>query len=308
MSAGPSPAGAGLQDRPLRGIVFMILAFLCVSMTDALSKAALQTLSTPQMLALRSALVLMMLLPVIARSGGIATLRTGRPGEHLIRVGLSLVSMFCFFEALRHLELATAIAIGFVAPLMMTAMSVPLLGERVGLHRWSAIVVGFIGALVILRPGSEGFQPAAVLAVVAAAAWAGSMVLVRRLSRTDSDAAGMTFQNVGVLLVMGILAPFAWRPMGLSGFVIIVFMALTLMVGQWFMFRAFRLAPVGVVAPFQYLELVGATLFGWLIWDEFPDGQVWVGAGILIASGLYVIWRERVRAAESAARAATGSG
>jgi drug/metabolite transporter (DMT)-like permease len=302
-------SGGGLQDRPLRGILCMIAAFTCVGVTDALSKAGIESMATAQMLMIRSLMVLVLLTPLILREGGLAVFRTRNPRDNATRIAFSLLSMFCFFEALRHLELATAIAIGFVAPLIMTALSVPMLGERVGLHRWSAIVVGFVGALVILRPGSDGFQPAALLCLLAAAAWAASMVYVRRLAKTESEVTMMALQNAAVMCVMGVISPFVWRDLDLRDLVLTSGMALTLVTGQWFMFRAFRYAPVGLIAPFQYLELLWATLFGWLIWNEFPDRPVWVGAAILIASGLYVIWRERVRAAEAAAaRTVSGSG
>ena len=292
-------------DRPLRGIAFVVLGFACFGVTDALSKAGLETMSTAQMLAIRSVVVLLLMLPWIHRAGGLAVLRTSRPRDHAIRVLCSLVSMVCFFEALRHLELATAIALGFVAPLIMTALSVPMLGERVGIHRWSAIVVGFAGALVIVRPGPDGVQPAALLCLFAAATWAASMVYARRLSRSDPEITMILFQNLAVALVMGVAAPLMWRPVGLFELGLIALMACAILVGQWCTFRGFRLAPVGLVAPFQYSELLWATLFGWLIWREFPDPPVWIGAAILIASGLYVIWRERVRGRETAG---SGSG
>jgi drug/metabolite transporter (DMT)-like permease len=297
-----------LQDRPLRGIAFMITAFTCVGVTDALSKAGVATMSTTQMLAIRSLMVLLLMSPWIVRAGGIAVFRTQKPREHATRIALSLVSMFSFFEALRHLELATAIAIGFVAPLIMTAISVPLLGERVGLHRWSAIAVGFVGALVILQPGADGFQPAALLCLLAAATWAASMVYVRRIARTDSDVTMLVYQNTAVLLVMGGLAPFFWAPIGTGELVLTAGMAASVVTGQWFMFRAFRFAPVGLIAPFQYLELLWAAILGWVIWNEFPDPPVWIGAAILVVSGLYVIWRERVRAREAALRAGRDTG
>jgi drug/metabolite transporter (DMT)-like permease len=288
-------------DRPLRGVAFAFMGFACFGVTDALSKAGLESMSTAQMLAIRSVVVLALMLPWIRRAGGVAVLRSARPRDQAIRVLCSLVSMVCFFEALRHLELATAIALGFVAPLIMTALSVPMLGERVGVHRWSAIAVGFAGALVILRPGPDGVQPAALLCLAAAVTWAASMVYARRLSRSDPEITMILFQNLAVAVVMGIAAPFLWRPVGAFELGLIALMACAILLGQWCIFRGFRLAPVGLIAPFQYSELLWATLFGWLVWREFPDPPVWLGAGILIASGLYVIWRERVRARQTAA-------
>ncbi len=284
-------------DRPLLGVAFIVVAFACLGVSDALAKAGLSAMSVAQLLAIRSVLVLALLLPWVAFAGGLASLRTSRPRDHAIRVAWSIASMACFFEALRHLELATAIAIGFVSPLIMTALSVPMLGERVGPHRWAAIAIGLAGALVIVQPGADGFEPAALLCVAAAAAWAVSMVYVRRLSRVDGEVPMMVFQNAAVLVVMAALAPFSWTSPTGHDLLLVAGMAAAIVGGQWFMFRAFRRAPVGLVAPFQYSEIAWATLLGWLFWREFPGPHVWAGTALLVASGLYVIWRERLRAA-----------
>jgi drug/metabolite transporter (DMT)-like permease len=284
---------AGLQDRPLAGIAHTVAGVSALSVMDALAKGAVAILPIAQLMFLRGLLVLLMLLPSLRRAGGLAALRTTRPFGHFLRAALSVASIGMFFEALRHLPLATVIAVGFVAPLFMTALSVPMLGERVGVHRWTAIGVGFAGVMVIVRPGPEGIEWAALLAIGGALGWAVSTVLVRRLARTERDITLLVYQNLGITLAMGAAAPFVWRPMGWDGVVFVVVMALTLAVAQWFQLRALRFAPVGLLAPFQYLELVWATLFGWLIWDEFPAAHVWLGTAIVIASGLYVLWRER---------------
>ena len=298
-----APAAA---DRPLRGIAFIVVAFACLGVSDALAKAGLSAMSIAQMLSIRSLLVLALLLPWAVLAGGLAVLRTSHPRDHAIRVAWSIASMACFFEALRHLELATAIAIGFVSPLIMTALSVPMLGERVGPHRWAAIAIGFAGALVIVQPGADGFQPAALLCLAAAASWAVSMVYVRRLSRTDGEISMMVFQNTAVLVVMSAIAPFAWTSPASGDVMLVAGMAAAIVAGQWCMFRAFRHAQVGLVAPFQYSEIVWATILGWIFWREFPEPHVWAGTAILVASGLYVIWRERVRAAAADGRSPPG--
>ena len=307
MTAPPNSA-AGLQDRPLAGIAHSIAGVSALSVMDALAKGAVAVLPIAQLMFLRGLLVLLMLLPSLRRGGGIGALRTRRPLGHFVRAALSVASIAMFFEALRHLPLATVIAVSFVAPLFMTALSVPMLGERVGAHRWAAIGVGFVGVMVIVRPGPEGIEWAALLAIGGALGWAVSTVLVRRLARTESDTALLVFQNLGVTLAMGVAAPFVWRPMDGIGVAFVVAMALTLMVAQWFQLRALRYAAVGVLAPFQYLELVWATVFGWLIWGEFPAAHVWLGTAIVIASGLYIVWRERLRGAVPvAASPAAGS-
>lgn len=289
-----------LQDRPLAGIAFMVTAFVTVAVGDALTKAVIVALPIAQFLVLRSASVLILLLPVFLRAGGLAVFRTERLGLHLLRCALNGASLLLFYVALRRLELATLFAIGFVGPLLMTALSVPILGERVGPHRWAAIAIGFLGALVIVNPGAGGFEPAALIAMAGTALWATSMVLVRKMSATESDAALLAYINVSLLLLGAVGAPFVWGEVTLAQTGFIAMLAVTLVAGQWLMLRAFRLAPIGVVAPFQYTGIVWATLIGWAFWNEFPAPNVWVGAAILIASGLYVMWRERIRSRQRA--------
>ena len=289
-----------LQDRPLAGIAFMVTAFVTVAVGDALTKAVIVALPIAQFLVLRSASVLILLLPVFLRAGGLVVFRTERLGLHLLRCALNGASLLLFYMALRRLELATLFAIGFVGPLLMTALSVPILGERVGPHRWAAIAIGFLGALVIVNPGAGGFEPAALIAMAGTALWATSMVLVRKMSATESDAALLAYINVSLLLLGAVGAPFVWGEVTLAQTGFIAMLAVTLVAGQWLMLRAFRLSPIGVVAPFQYTGIVWATLIGWAFWNEFPAPNVWVGAAILIASGLYVMWRERIRSRQRA--------
>jgi drug/metabolite transporter (DMT)-like permease len=286
----------GTQDRPLAGILWMLSAGFILSVMDGLIKWSVGLYPVAQVVAVRSVFVLLFLAPVIARSGGVATLRTRKPLGHLLRVCLTVAAILTFFEAVRLLPLATVIAIGFGAPLLMTALSVPVLGERVGVHRWTAIVIGFIGVLVITRPGPEGLSWPALLALVSSLFFAAHLVSARYLARSETDMALMFWQNLGVLVVTCAMAPFVWMELATGDLAAIAAMALLLLLGQYCTVRAFRSAPVGAVAPFQYAELVWATLIGFLFWQELPGVNVWVGAAIVVASGLYIIWRERVRA------------
>ncbi len=298
MSATPGAAAAaspqGLaQNRPLQGILWMVAAVALLSAMDGIAKWVLQAFSVPQMIAIRSVLVLA-LIALENRGRLAAAVATRRPWAHLGRTAIIATSVYCFFEAMRHLPLATLVAISFGAPLFMTALSVPMLGERVGRHRWAAILVGFGGVLVITRPDAgETFSPAALLVILASALYATGMVLMRKLVRTESDSALMFWQNCGVLVVNAALAPLLWRPWNWGAFAAIVAMAALVWISQRLTVRAFRLAPVGAVAPFHYSELVWATLIGWAVWNELPADHVWFGAAIVVASGLYVIWRER---------------
>ena len=205
--------------------------------------------------------------------------------------------MLAFFESLHLLPLATVIAISFAAPLFMTLLSVPLLNERVGVHRWGALLAGFVGVSLIVGPqamdGELGWG--AGLALVASFFYAASMTCVRWLSPTESDLAMLVWQNLtmGLAGAVGLLfVPLEVRP---GMWPIIALMAVLVFLGQRCTFRALRLAPVGVVAPFHYCELLFAALFGWVFWQEWPGSHVWWGALFVVGAGLYTLWRERAR-------------
>jgi drug/metabolite transporter (DMT)-like permease len=292
------PSDAPLRlDHPLQGIAWMLAGVFLLAVLDALSKHAVSQLSIPVLIAARSAMVLVLLVPWVMRKGGWSALRTRRPAAHLLRGVLAVCSMLAFFESLRLLPLATVIAISFAAPLFMTLLSVPLLKERVGVHRWGALLAGFVGVSLIVGPqamdGELGLG--AWLALVAAFFYAASMTCVRWLSPTESDLSMLVWQNltmgmagaVGLFFVPLEVAPSMWP--------ILALMAILVLVGQRCTFRALRLAPVGVVAPFHYGELLFAAFFGWVFWQEWPGSHVWWGALFVVGAGLFTLWRERAR-------------
>lgn len=293
----PSAPAAVRADQPLQGIAWMAGGVFLLSVMDALSKHAVGQMSIPVLIASRSAVVLALLAPWVVRNGGWAALRTRRPWAHLLRGLLAVCSMYAFFQSLRLLPLATVIAICFAAPLFMTLLSVPVLKERVGAHRWGALVAGFVGVTLIVGPeamdGDLGLG--AWLALVASIFYAASMTCVRWMSPTETDLSMMVWQNLtmGLAGVVGLF--FVPVELGVSQWPLIAAMAVLLLLGQRCTFRGFRLAPVGVVAPFHYTELLWAAIFGWLFWREWPGPHVWWGAAFVVGAGLYTIWRERAR-------------
>ncbi|MGQ0663380.1 MAG: DMT family transporter [Pseudomonadota bacterium] len=282
-------------DRPLRGVAYMLVGVASMSAMDALIKWAVAALPIMEIVALRAAFAMALLAPVMGWAGGRAALATRRPLAHGLRALVSLAAILCFFEALRRLPLATAIAIGFAAPLFMTALSVPLLGERVGIHRWTAVAAGFVGVLVIARPGTGVFSLAAMLAIAASLFFAVSMIAVRWLARTETDAAMVFYQNLGILVGSAAYLPVVWVPVAALEVAVMATMAVALVLGQVFTVKALRVAAVGLVAPFQYTELIWAALLGFAFWGEVPEANVWVGAAVVVLSGLYTIWRESER-------------
>jgi drug/metabolite transporter (DMT)-like permease len=280
-------------DRPLRGILYMLAGIAFFGATDGLSKWMVMALPVLQIVALRNACVLGLVIPAVIRAGGLKALATRRPWGHAARAVSSVVALTSFFEALRHLPLATCIAIGFCSPLFMTVASVVLLREHVGAHRWAAIAVGFAGVMVIAWPDAETMASwAAVLMVVSSLFFALSMTTVRWLARTESDVSMLFYQNAGMMLPGLIALPLVWQTPTDVDLLGIAAMAVTLAGGQILMIRAFRAAPVAVVAPFEYTELLWAALIGYIVWNEMPAPHVWTGAGIVVLSGLYMIWRE----------------
>ncbi len=224
--------------------------------------------------------------------GGLASLRTRRLPGHALRAGFALGAMFCFFTGLRYLPLAEAISLAFAAPLFVTALSVPVLKEKVGARRWAAVIVGFLGVLIITRPGGSVLRVEALLILAAALSYACFLLVTRRLVRSESTSATLFYSNTISLLVGALLLPFGWTtPVG-PDLMIFVVMGLVGGCGSYFMVLAYRNAPVAVLAPFDYTTLILGTLLGWLIWRELPDATVFLGAAVVVASGLYIIRRE----------------
>lgn len=289
-----SPGLIGISDHPVRGIAYALLGIVFYSLLDGTAKWLVTVAPILQIVAIRSVFVLLLVGSQVAQSGGLASLRPVRPWGIVARIGLSFVALISFFEALRHLPLATCIAISFAAPLFMTLASVVLLGERVGRHRWAAIVVGFLGVLVITRPDSGGLASwPALLTILSSLFFALSQITTRWLAVTETDLRILFHQNLGLLVLSTCALPFVWQPLDWSTYAGIVTMAGFLFLGQMFTVKAFRAAPIGAVAPFQYTELIWATLIGYALGDDWPHSHVWIGAAIVIACGLYVIWREQ---------------
>ncbi|MBL8698734.1 MAG: DMT family transporter [Alphaproteobacteria bacterium] len=293
----------GLHDRPLAGILHMAGGAAALSGIDIVSKFVVADIPVVQMLALRAFFVMVLLAPFFRRHGGLALFRSRRVGAHLLRLACMLVSIVAFFQALSMLPLAMVVSLGFTAPLFVTALSVPVLGERVGIHRWAAVILGFVGTLIIVKPGPEGLSLVAILPVVAAFGWATAQLIVRRLAATESDATILIYLNTGLMIGLGLAAPFVWTPAAPETLGLCVVLGVLMIAAQWLMLRAARFAPIALVTPFQYLELPLAVLFGWLLWSEWPGSHVLAGAALIVASGLYVVLRERRRVAAARATA-----
>ncbi len=290
----PAPA-----ERPLHGILLITAAVFCFACSDAVSKSLMEVLPAVQVTWLRFVVFVLVMAPVALRMGA-GPLRTRYPALQVLRgVGVS-VSALLFILGLGVIPLAEATAMAFVSPLLVTALSVPFLGETVGPRRWVAVAVGFLGVMVIVRPGSDAFDPAAILPILAALIWAGSLVITRRMSGAENPLTTLIYSAVVGCLVLSAFVPFAWADLGWREVGLGLATGLTATAAQCLIVLAYRQASASVLAPFFYSQLVWSALLGLLVFGSVPDPWTLAGTGVIIASGLYTAHRERLEAREAA--------
>ena len=283
------------ESRPLRAAMLMLVAVALFSLMDAGLKQLSSHYPAFQVAALRGAASLPFVLAWAFASGGGKTLLRVRWSLHLLRGVLGIAMMASFVYALRTLPLSTAYSIFFVAPLLITAISVPVLGERVGPRRWTAIGIGLLGVLVLLRPTGEGLISLASLAVLLAALmYAISAITVRLLARTDSTQSMMVWLMAMMAVGAGVLAVPGWVPLRVEDAWLIVGVGVGGALGQYAITEAFRLGEASAIAPLEYTALVWGVLLDLALWGVLPDAVTWVGAAIIVGSGLYLLRRERV--------------
>lgn len=285
--------GTRLHRHHLRGIIFMFLGVSALSLMDAAVKTTLH-LDIPvlEIIAIRGWIITAVLLLAIPFKGGWHCLSTGKIKLHIGRTVVGFFAPFLFFSSLKFLPLADATAIFFCTTFFMTAGSMFFLGEQVGIHRWSAVIVGFIGVLVVSSPGSGSFQAGALLALLAGAAYAVIMLSGRLLTRTDSSFKMVFFFNAINSLISTALLPMVWTPPSQTASLLILLTSALALIGYFCITHAIRLSPIGVVAPIEYISLVWATVLGYVFWEDIPTMSVWVGMAIILSAGLYIMWRE----------------
>ena len=292
-SVPPRPIG----QQPLRGAMFMLAAVLLFCLMDAGLKLLSAHYPPFQVATLRGASSLPLVLAWALWTGGLRPLLRVRWSLHIMRGVLGIAMMAGFVYALRTLPLSTAYAIFFVAPLMITALSVPFLGEHVGPRRWTAIAIGLVGVIVVLRPTGEGMMSLAGLAVVVAAfGYSVSAITVRIILRTDSTQALMVWLLVFMAAGAGALAAPDWVALRAQDAWLIAGIGVAGALGQYTITEAFRLGEASLIAPLEYTALVWGVMLDATLWGVLPDSVTWLGAAIIVASGLYLLRRERVHA------------
>jgi drug/metabolite transporter (DMT)-like permease len=234
-----------------------------------------------------------MFLLLARQFGGFRSLFTRRWPWHLLRTLFAAGAMFGFFYGLARLPLVDALTLGFTAPLMMTALSVPVLGEHVGWRRWLAVTVGFAGVLIILRPGAQAVSPAALATLFGAFCYSCLGITARKLASTESSYALMVYVISGPLLIStALLGGGDWVSPDPVGWFLFTLAAACSVVAWIGLIGAYRRAAPALLAPFEYTALIGGAIAGYLIWDEVPDRWVVIGSMTIIASGMFVVYRE----------------
>ena len=292
-------------DSVTRGVLYMCVGAAIFPILNASVKYLGQRYPMPELFVARYLGHVIYSLIAFLPWHGRALFRTTRPKVQALRAVLLFGASACYFLGLLTVELPTASAIAFVGPIIVTALSVPMLGERVGLRRWTAVTVGFAGALIIIRPGANVAHWGAVLVLLDALCYAIYQVLSRKVGSHDPAQVSITLAGIGGLLLAALTLPFGSLklPMNLLDLGLFFTLGLWGLLGHYFVTKAYQWSRASIIAPIGYGELVGSTLLGFLVFGEFPDRWTWLGAGIIVASGLYITYREqrlrRLRRAEA---------
>ncbi|MDX1737860.1 MAG: DMT family transporter, partial [Alphaproteobacteria bacterium] len=288
------------QTNNMVAIFYLMLGMGLLSAMDAIAKLMLdQDYAVVQTLAVRSWIIIVAMTAwIMTRPGGLTKLKTKRVKLHSVRVVIGFCAPFFFFTSLGEMPLADVTVLFFASPFIMTALSVPLFGEKVGVHRWISIAIGFVGVIIIVQPGATTFQFAAIYALIGCAAYSLIGLMVRWMSDTESSLVIVYYFNLGVGLIASVALPFYWIPVPVEHFWMFGAMAVLALTGHICMTRAFTLGEMGTITPFEYSSLIWAVLLGYLLWGDLPAAHVWFGTVIIVGCGLYILYRENRKNAE----------
>jgi drug/metabolite transporter (DMT)-like permease len=301
----PAAQAGAPAATPLRGVLLMLSAGLAFSIMDATGKHLTHSLPVVEITWGRYLFHLLALPLFLGGSSLRAAVRSTRVGLQIVRSALLMGSTFIFFLAVKYIPLGDATSIGFVGPLIVTALSVPLLRERVGPRRWTAVCIGFASVLIIIRPGIGMVHWAAALPLASAGCFALYQITTRILSRSDSAATTYFYSATVGLAVTTAVLPLAWTMPSPADWVGLVFLGGMGGFSHYLLIRAFGFAPASLLAPFAYCQLIWSITIGYLWFGDFPDRWTFFGAALVAASGLYVLYRERKLAGQASAPADT---
>ena len=285
------------EERPFAAIGLVLMSLVVFSGLDAISKILVADYSPVLITWGRYGANLMLLLPFMLRAGArpFATAGIGlQIGRGFAMGGSSVL----FIAGLAQMAMPDATAVAFAAPLMVTALSIPFLGERVGIRRWSAVAVGFAGVMVIVQPGSSSFHLASLFPLASAACWAAGLIITRRIKTRDATLTTLLYTTLVAFLIMTAFLPWVWQPLPLRALGLILVMGVLSSAGQYFLLLGYQRGPASLLAPFSYMQIITSTFWSAVLFGTWPGAATLIGAPIVVASGLYVFHRERMRRGE----------
>ncbi len=282
------------RDDLNRAVLYMLFAAALIPLLNASAKFLARDYPVIEITWARYAGHFVYMLIAFAPRRGLGLLVASRPVLQLVRSTLLCVSTLIYITALQYISLPTATAVSFTGPFNVTALAPFLLGEKVTRRRWLAVGLGFLGALVVVRPGSAATNPAALLVFASATASALYQILTRKLAAHDAAETSITYIALAGFVLTSIPLPFVWKtPESWSDALLFVGLGVFGGFGHYFMVRAFELAPAPFVSPFNYAQLIGSAALGFLVFGQVPDSWTWLGAAIIVGSGLSILYAER---------------
>jgi drug/metabolite transporter (DMT)-like permease len=289
-----SPSSA-VQNAPLKGIALMVVAVGLFALMDTIAKYLARSYPVPGIVWARYVANFVLLTALLAARGELRLMRTRLPGIQVLRGALLAASTFLYFTSLKALPMAEAAAIGFVLPLFVAVLSVPMLGERLDAARMVAIFIGLAGALLVVRPGSAIFTPYAALPAVMAFANALYQILTRKIAGVEPPLTSLFYGALVGTVAFSFVAPFAWvTPSGWWHWTLIAVIGALATAGHFVLIRAFDYAPATLLSPFVYTQLVWVMILGFAVFGDFPDAWALTGMGVIVASGLALAARQRL--------------
>lgn len=274
------------------GIALMAAGYFVFALNDALGKYLVASFGVAQLVAIRSVGSFLVLGPMLARKRLNPFRRIERPGLQVARVAFATLDTGLFYAACVWMPLADVMTFYMAGPIYTLLAARLLLGERIGWRRWTAIAVGFVGVLIALKPSTATLTGPALIALVGSVCYSLALVLNRMLASTSGTALG-TYQTVGALVAAGVLAVFDWRPLTGAGVFWMLFLGVVAISAHLMIIQAMKLAPVAVLAPFQYTLLLWGIVMGWAIFGDVPGWNVLAGAAVIVAAGLFIFYREQ---------------
>jgi drug/metabolite transporter (DMT)-like permease len=301
VSSPPAPVSPIVRPRNAVavGVGLMLLGDFMFAANDVMGKWLIATFTVGQVLLIRSAAALIFMIPMVMRLGVRNLVGLERPRTQVLRVLFATFEVLCFYWAVVYVPVADVMVFYLAGPIYVAALSPWMLGERVGWRRWTAILVGFVGVIIVLEPSTAALTLPSLISLAGSFAFALVIIQSRQLRRTP-DTAIVFWQTAGALVAGAVLAPFGWVTPDPAGFGLLALLGVVAMIAHVLINRALKYAPAVVLAPIQYTLLLWAVVFGYLVFGDVPETRMLVGAAIIILAGLFLFHREKVRKRETA--------